>query len=64
MSKFIEFRKVGANLQVINRKHGSLLGEIFYYNPWKQPCFFPVEGAVFNDECLLDILVQIKNLKN
>lgn len=61
MSKYMEFKETEeGKIQVINKKDDSLLGEIVYYSPWRQSVFAPIEGVVFNDECLMDIIFQVK----
>lgn len=34
---------------------GSCLGEIRWYNHWRQYCFYPMGETVFNSDCLKDI---------
>ena len=37
---------------VLNKSDGSTLANISWYWPWRQYCFFPAEGCVFNHGCL------------
>ena len=38
-----------------NRKNGLNLGRVAWYSAWKQYCFFPTTGCVFNRGCMDDI---------
>jgi hypothetical protein len=40
---------------VESRRHGDTLGVIKWYGPWRQYCFYPEPGCVFNSDCLRDI---------
>ncbi len=40
---------------IVNNSSGDVLGGIVWYGPWRQYCFEPVEGCVFNGGCLTDI---------
>lgn len=62
MSKYLEFEKFGDKTMVMSKKQNRCLGEIIFYKPWKQYTFSPSYLAVFNDECLMDIVKQIKIL--
>lgn len=42
--------------RIFNIKHGSQLGMIAWYNPWRQYIFTTREGVVFNRTCLQDII--------
>ena len=43
-----------AIVEVCSKSSDTLLGEIKWYGPWRQYCFFPLI-AIFNSECLDDI---------
>ncbi|KKL86924.1 hypothetical protein LCGC14_1939890 [marine sediment metagenome] len=45
-------------------KSGSNLGYIKWFARWRQYCFFPYEGTVFNRECMRDINVFIESQMN
>ncbi len=60
MSKHIKFIEFEEKIRVVNKNHGTSLGKIYYYPHWRQSVFEPVEGVVFNDECLMDIILRIK----
>ena len=62
MSKYLEFIKDEKGTIVLSKRQNSILGEIRFYQPWKQYVFEPVPNALFNDECLTDIIQQIKSL--
>ena len=56
-SKYIEiiFREKPAKTriyEVVSKNHGMGLGLIKWYGAWRQYCFFPYEGTIFNKECL------------
>jgi len=59
MSKYLEFKKAGfaseKRITVLSKKQKSPLGEIVFYQLWKQYIFEPISNAIFNDECLMDI---------
>lgn len=60
MSKYLEFQRLVEEMIVLNKKTKTSLGRIIYYKPWKQYVFEPKHYTVFNDECLEDIVNQIK----
>ena len=45
---------------VLNNRSGDLLGEIAWYGSWRQFCFFPEQGTVWNNGCLADVQDAIK----
>jgi len=47
---------------IANNKGDFKLGEIKWYAPWRQYCFFPGNNVVFNKTCMLDILDFIDQL--
>lgn len=47
---------------IISKSSGFLLGEIKWFGEWRQYCFFPSQGTVFNGSCLDDIQKVIKSL--
>lgn len=34
---------------------GAFLGEVKWYSPWRQYCFYPAESTIWNPECLSDV---------
>jgi hypothetical protein len=48
---------------IVNRKHGTILGTIGWYGPWRQYCIFPAPNMVFSLGCWKDILEFTENLK-
>ncbi len=38
-----------------NNDSGSGLGVVMWYAPWRQYCFYPASGSVFNVGCMTDI---------
>lgn len=65
-SKYLEFsiqwhypsRKTEV-YNVRSKNQGSTLGQIKWYAPWRQYCFYPSPNCVFNVGCLEDIRVFI-----
>jgi len=62
--KFIHFIHVGQTVSQIeghdlwscrNNRSGEELGEIKWYRPWKQYCYFPTVQAVYSVSCFEDI---------
>ncbi len=47
---------------VLNKLHGTLLGVIAWYGPWRSYCLHTVGGVVFSTGCLDDIEKAIKFL--
>jgi hypothetical protein len=41
--------------QIRNNNHGHQLGIIKWHSPWRQYCFWPYSGTVFNKGCLDNI---------
>ena len=64
MSKYLEFEEdMTGEIFIISKKQKSPLGKITFYVPWRQCVFEPISNAIFNDECLQDIIkvIQDKN---
>lgn len=61
MSKYLKFEKDGNIILVKNKKYDTVLGTIVYYKRWKRLVFYPIEGTLFDGECLIDIIKQLKN---
>lgn len=53
----------GKRWEVRNNKSEAVLGEISYYDHWNDFVFQANPIAVFNDECLKDIIHFINQLK-
>jgi hypothetical protein len=48
--------------KIRNIKTNALLGQVFWYSPWRCYCFTQSEsGVVFNDGCLKDVVDFIEN---
>jgi len=68
-NKYIEIhlteRKKKTSVYRIIKKQGfnNILGEIRWFRKWRQYCFFPVDGTIFNDGCLITILDFLEKLK-
>ena len=75
-SKYMEFDKIGDTgkteiFNILSKSSGFILGQIKWYGPWRQYCFFPSPHSVFNNSCMNDIIKFInilmmdrKNAKN
>lgn len=48
---------------VTSRSSGAILGQIRWYGPWRQFCFYPWAGTIFNVGCMDDIKAQIAELR-
>ena len=67
MSKYMEFDKVGDTgkteiWNIISKSSEFILGQIKWYGPWRQYCFFPSPNSVFNNGCMDDIKKFISEL--
>jgi hypothetical protein len=49
-------------IQVISKSSGISLGEIKWYGPWRQYCFYPGIYTIFNNGCMTDIIKKIDEL--
>lgn len=45
-----------------NAESNALLGQVKWYGPWRQYCFFPAFSTVFHRGCLQDICHFIQKL--
>lgn len=45
-----------------NRNSSEELGQVKWYGPWRQYCYFPVIMAVYSKGCLRDIAAFISQL--
>lgn len=66
-SKYMEFDKVGDTgkteiWNILSKSSGFILGQIKWYGPWRQYCFYPSPYCVFNNTCMSDVQKFIKNL--
>lgn len=62
MSKYLEFIPTINGATVLSKKQKAPLGEITFYGSWKQYVFEPISNAIFNNECLQDIIWHINFL--
>ena len=58
--KYIEFNEVDTNKKtkhwfINNHVSHQMIGEVYWYAPWRQYCFYPGTEMVFNVTCLSDI---------
>jgi len=61
---FDESDLFGRRWIIKNNKTKNILGYLEFYKPWKQWVFSANENAVFNDQCLRDILDFMGQLKD
>lgn len=61
-NEYIRFEKIVATpprktniFQVISNHSGDLLGEIKWFGRWRQFCFFPEPGTVWNTGCMASV---------
>lgn len=47
--------------EVKSKRSGSVLGEIHWYGPWRQYCFYPSMQTIFNSGCLFDLQKFLDN---
>ena len=69
MSKYLNFSIIEKKpktkvVNVWSKKSREALGIIKWYGRWRQYAFFPDNNTLFNTECLNDIIIHIKELKN
>jgi hypothetical protein len=46
---------------VVSQNHGNVLGEVKWFGPWRQYCFFPGRATIWNKTCLADVETFIKD---
>lgn len=66
-NKYMEFDKIGDTgkteiWNVLAKRTNFILGQIKWYSPWRQYCFFPSPMSIFNNSCMSDIQDFIKGL--
>jgi hypothetical protein len=49
--------------QLVSKSQDALLGELKWYAPWRQYCFFPSDETVWSLGCLEDVLAFINGMK-
>jgi len=64
---FIEVETKGktSRWECLSKSSQDVLGEVKWYGPWRQYCFFP-KNAIFNKGCLEDIndfITQLMDLR-
>jgi len=69
MSDYLEFKinpykKNGTKsvYWVISKNRGGILGEIKWYYKWRQYCFYPSDGTLFNKGCMQEIINFMEKL--
>ena len=55
-------RKTATRL-IVNKRSGDLIGELRWYGPWRQWCFFPCPDTVWSAGCVRDVLDAISRAK-
>jgi hypothetical protein len=65
--QFIHFVKITvgpkSDWSCRNNRSGEELGQVKWYQPWRQYCYFPTVQAVYSTGCLNDIRDFIEQLK-
>ena len=66
-SKYLEFDLIGNTgkteiWNILSKKSEFILGQIQWYGPWRQYCFYPSSDSLFNITCMADIQNHIKKL--
>ena len=61
--KVIEKKTKTVVVEVTSKLHGFKLGIIKWFSRWRQYCFFPVEGTIYNKDCLREIADNLEQLK-
>lgn len=70
MAKYIKFEaqnRVHDGMPVfsiINKHHGDVIGEIFWYKDWKQMVARFKEDSIWSEDCLEDVRLFILGLNN
>lgn len=54
-SEPVKISKRTVVVKVSNARSKDRLGEIRWYGPWRQYCFYPVHATIFNRGCLREI---------
>lgn len=49
-------------IAIINRHHDEVIGEIRWFSRWRQYCFFPYDGTIWNTDCMSSVEDVIKEL--
>jgi hypothetical protein len=57
--KWITFRRAASigktERWLIVSENGGEIGAIRWYGPWRRYCFLPLEGTVYEEQCLREI---------
>ncbi len=66
-AQWIEFDQSGDTgkttiWNIVSVSPQRILGQIKWYAPWRQYCFFPAANTVFNNECMDLIQAKITEL--
>lgn len=66
MSEYIKFvlseKKPKTEVYIVMTHDNDYLGEIKWHGPWRQYCFYPYQGTIFNTGCMQYIIDFIKEL--
>jgi len=66
MAKFIgmiqsdEFFNGKTVFSIINKKSGHIIGQVFWYKPWRRWCARFDEDTVWSEDCLTDVRMFIE----
>jgi hypothetical protein len=65
-SEYLEFtleeKLKKTEVYLVSSKSGERLGFIRWFSPWRQYCYFPIEGTLYSKGCMNDISTFINNL--
>jgi len=66
--KYIEFRQIGAKPRtkvygVFSLRHGTLLGRVFWYGPWRSYVFAAEPDTVWSAGCLDTVSSFLRDLR-
>jgi hypothetical protein len=64
-TKYIRFEEITTKplyIAIVNKRSNEEIASIEYYSSWRQYCFFPGCGTVWNDECLQEVRIILDEL--
>ena len=59
----IEAKQKTKIISIVNIHHDEAIGEIRWFSRWRQYCFFPYDGTIWNTTCMEDVQTVINELK-
>lgn len=61
MAKYIRFQKTDQEYEgkpvyeIVNKRSGACIGQVFWYKPWRRWCARFKENSVWSEDCLNDV---------